>query len=87
MLDNSNNMSGNICVSVTEAILSDFTEISNWIREGLGHDVHNLHSALMLVTCAKNHCNYWPLLIDPESQAECILRITNRQTGKSMTSI
>ncbi|XP_067931165.1 uncharacterized protein [Watersipora subatra] len=65
-----------------ESVLSDFTEVSGWVREGIGHDMHSLHSALMLTTCASNHKNYWPLLIDPEGRAEAMLRVTNRHTAR-----
>lgn len=61
----------------TESILSDFDEVSGWVRSGLGHDIHRLHNILIMRMCAQNQQNYWPLLIDPDNQAPNLIKITH----------
>ncbi|KAL3832089.1 hypothetical protein ACJMK2_023767 [Sinanodonta woodiana] len=51
-------------------ILSDFDELSQWRLDGLPTDLHSIQNGLaMRVSCYnRKHC--WPLLIDPDNQAE-----------------
>lgn len=51
-------------------VLSSFDELSDWKLKAVPDDVYSIHNALIMRTnCHVNpHC--WPLLVDPDDQAE-----------------
>ncbi|KAK7008742.1 dynein heavy chain domain-containing protein 1, partial [Biomphalaria glabrata] len=51
-------------------ILSDFDELSEWRMLNLPTDLHSVQNALMMRVCCHNRKHCWPLLIDPDNQAE-----------------
>ncbi|CAL1542045.1 unnamed protein product [Lymnaea stagnalis] len=51
-------------------ILSDFDELSDWRMQNLPTDLHSVQNALMMRVCCHNRKHCWPLLIDPDNQAE-----------------
>lgn len=66
---------------VLESALSEFSEISGWVRGGLGHDLHKLHNLLILRLTAALHTHYWPVLVDPDDEGETILRLSVKRTN------
>lgn len=59
-------------------ILSDFDELSGWRMTNLPTDLHSVQNALLMrVSCYKRkHC--WPLLVDPDNQAEMWVKVLQR---------
>ncbi|KAH9487912.1 hypothetical protein Btru_067436 [Bulinus truncatus] len=53
-----------------QEILSDFDELSEWRMLNLPTDLHSVQNALMMRVCCHNRKHCWPLLIDPDNQAE-----------------
>ncbi|XP_060599368.1 dynein heavy chain domain-containing protein 1-like [Ruditapes philippinarum] len=53
-----------------QEILSDFDELSKWRLEGLPTDLHSVQNALLMRVSCYNRKYCWPLLIDPDNQAE-----------------
>ena len=51
-------------------ILSDFDELSKWRLDGLPTDLHSVQNALQVRVSCYNRKHCWPLLIDPDNQAE-----------------
>ena len=52
-------------------MLSNYTELTDWkLNETLPSDLHSIHNALIIRTVADNHKFHWPLLLDPNNQAE-----------------
>ena len=51
-------------------MLSSFEELSDWKLRSLPTDVHSLHNALIMRVCCHNRKHCWPLLVDPNEQAE-----------------
>ncbi|CAG5130195.1 unnamed protein product [Candidula unifasciata] len=58
-----------------QEILSDFDELSEWRKQNLPTDLHSVHNALIMRVCCHNRKHSWPLLIDPDNQAEMWVRI------------
>lgn len=53
-----------------QEILSDFDELSKWRLENLPTDLHSVQNALLMRVSCYNRKHCWPLLIDPDNQAE-----------------
>lgn len=53
-----------------QEILSDFDELSKWRLDGLPTDLHSVQNALLMRVSCYNRKYCWPLLIDPDNQAE-----------------
>ena len=53
-----------------QEILSEFDELSKWRLEHLPTDLHSVQNALMMRVSCYNRKHCWPLLIDPDNQAE-----------------
>lgn len=53
-----------------QEILSDFDELSKWRLEDLPTDLHSVQNALLMRVSCYNRKYCWPLLIDPDNQAE-----------------
>ena len=51
-------------------ILSDFDELSGWRMSSLPTDLHSVQNALLMRVSCFNRKHCWPLLIDPDNQAE-----------------
>ncbi|XP_070211333.1 dynein heavy chain domain-containing protein 1-like isoform X3 [Littorina saxatilis] len=51
-------------------ILSDFDELSEWRMRGLPTDLHAVQNALLMRVSCHNRRHCWPLLLDPDNQAE-----------------
>lgn len=51
-------------------VLSTFNELSDWKLKQMPTDVHSLHNALIMRVCCHNRKHCWPLLIDPDQQAQ-----------------
>ncbi|XP_076466624.1 dynein heavy chain domain-containing protein 1-like isoform X2 [Babylonia areolata] len=51
-------------------ILSDFDELSEWRMESLPTDLHSVQNALLMRVSSHNRRHCWPLLLDPDNQAE-----------------
>ena len=53
-----------------QEVLSTFEELSDWRLRLLPTDVHSLHNALIMRVCCHNRKHCWPLLVDPDGQAQ-----------------
>ncbi|XP_052095798.1 dynein heavy chain domain-containing protein 1-like isoform X11 [Mytilus californianus] len=53
-----------------QEILSDFDELSNWRLSNLPTDLHSIQNALLMRVSCHNRKHCWPMLIDPDNQAE-----------------
>ena len=53
-----------------QEILSDFDELSKWRLDNLPTDLHSVQNALLMRVSCYNRKHCWPLLIDPDNQAE-----------------
>lgn len=53
-----------------QEILSDFDELSNWRLSSLPTDLHSIQNSLLMRVSCHNRKHCWPLLIDPDNQAE-----------------
>ncbi|GFR96322.1 dynein heavy chain domain-containing protein 1-like [Elysia marginata] len=62
-------------------ILSDFDELSEWRMQSLPTDLHSVQNALMMRVCCHNRKHCWPLLIDPDNQAEMWVRALQGSTN------
>ena len=51
-------------------ILSDFDELSEWRMHSLPTDLHSVQNALLMRVSSHNRRHCWPLLLDPDNQAE-----------------
>ncbi|XP_025095393.1 dynein heavy chain domain-containing protein 1-like isoform X2 [Pomacea canaliculata] len=51
-------------------ILSDFDELSDWRMRSLPTDLHAQQNALLMRVSCHNRRHCWPLLLDPDNQAE-----------------
>lgn len=51
-------------------ILSDFDELSEWRMRSLPTDLHAVQNALLMRVSSRNRRHCWPLLLDPDNQAE-----------------
>ena len=51
-------------------ILSEFDELSKWRLDNLPTDLHSVQNALLVRVSCYNRKHCWPLLIDPDNQAE-----------------
>ena len=58
-----------VCV-VVQDILSDFDELSEWRMRSLPTDLHAVQNALLMRVSSRNRRHCWPLLLDPDNQAE-----------------
>ena len=58
-----------LCV-VVQDILSDFDELSEWRMRSLPTDLHAVQNALLMRVSSRNRRHCWPLLLDPDNQAE-----------------
>lgn len=67
--------------------MSDFNELSGWVRNGLGHDLHTLYSTLIVRLSGDKMKHYWPVLIDPDKQAEMILRLVANSQSKFIPGV
>lgn len=63
-------------------ILSDFDELSKWRMDSLPTDLHSVQNALLMRVSCFNRKHCWPLLIDPDNQAE--LWVKALQTSKNL---
>ena len=57
-------------VGCCQEVLSTFEELSDWRLRLLPTDVHSLHNALIMRVCCHNRKHCWPLLVDPDGQAQ-----------------
>ena len=55
---------------VVQDILSDFDELSEWRMRSLPTDLHAVQNALLMRVSSRNRRHCWPLLLDPDNQAE-----------------
>lgn len=55
-------------------VLSDFRELSDWRIKDLPSDLHSLQNAFIIRVSCHNRKYCWPLLIDPDNQAELWVR-------------
>lgn len=67
-----------------QEILSDFDELSGWRLHNLPTDLHSVQNALLMRVSCHNRKYCWPLLIDPDNQAE--IWVTTLQTSKNVFS-
>ena len=67
-----------------QVILSDFDELSQWRLEDLPTDLHSIQNALMMRVSCYNRKHCWPLLIDPDNQAEIWVKAI--QTSRNIFS-
>ncbi|KAH3716365.1 hypothetical protein DPMN_059086 [Dreissena polymorpha] len=65
-------------------ILSDFDELSTWRLKDLKTDLHSIQNALFMRVSSHNRKYCWPLLIDPDNQAETWVKAI--QTSKNIFS-
>ncbi|XP_052798483.1 dynein heavy chain domain-containing protein 1-like isoform X5 [Mya arenaria] len=65
-------------------ILSDFDELSTWRLEGLPTDLHSVQNSLLMRVSCYNRKHCWPLLIDPDNQAETWVKAI--QTSRNIFS-
>ena len=57
-----------------QAILSSPNEMDDWKRNDLPTDEQALQNALILRSCGNDRTRAWPLLVDPDDQAEIWIR-------------
>ena len=57
-----------------QEVISSFDELSDWKLQGLPSDLQSIHNALFMRTASAVLLHRWPLLIDPDRQAEIWLR-------------
>ena len=63
-------------------MLSTYNELTGWkLNENLPSDLHSTHNALIARVTADNHRFQWPLLIDPNNQAEVWVRAITDSKG------
>ena len=67
-----------------QEILSDFDELSGWRLNNLPTDLHSVQNALLMRVSCHNRKHCWPLLIDPDNQAE--IWVTALQTSRNVFS-
>ncbi|XP_056008158.1 dynein heavy chain domain-containing protein 1-like [Ostrea edulis] len=67
-----------------QEILSDFDELSGWRLTSLPTDLHSVQNALLMRVSCHNRKHCWPLLIDPDNQAE--IWVTALQTSRNVFS-
>ena len=65
-----------------QEILSDFDELSGWRLENLPTDLHSVQNALLMRVSCYNRKTCWPLLIDPDNQAEIWVKVL--QTSRNI---
>ncbi|XP_023931630.1 dynein heavy chain 6, axonemal-like [Lingula anatina] len=53
-----------------EDVLSTFEELSDWKLKNMPINMHAIHNALIMRVCCHNRKHCWPLLVDPDGQAE-----------------
>ena len=58
-----------------EDILSSFEEYSTWKGKNLPTDSQSIQNAIIMKICCGNRKHCWPLLIDPDNQAEMWVKI------------
>uniref|UniRef100_A0A8W8M9M4 AAA+ ATPase domain-containing protein n=1 Tax=Magallana gigas TaxID=29159 RepID=A0A8W8M9M4_MAGGI len=69
---------------ILQEILSDFDELSGWRLNNLPTDLHSVQNALLMRVSCHNRKYCWPLLIDPDNQAE--IWVTTLQTSRNVFS-
>ena len=57
-----------------QTILSSPNEMDDWKRNDLPTDEQALQNALILRSCGNDRTRAWPLLVDPDDQAEIWIR-------------
>ncbi|XP_069111191.1 dynein heavy chain domain-containing protein 1-like isoform X1 [Argopecten irradians] len=69
---------------ILQEILSDFDELSKWRLDSLPTDLHSIQNALLMRVSCHNRKHCWPLLIDPDNQAQMWVRTL--QTSRNIFS-
>lgn len=61
-------------------ILSSVEELQDWKLAELPMDVHAVQNALITRVCSENRNHFWPLLVDPDNQAEAWVRALQKSS-------
>ncbi|KAJ8313861.1 hypothetical protein KUTeg_008422 [Tegillarca granosa] len=69
---------------ILQDLLSDFDELSKWRLDNLPTDLHSVQNALFMRVSSHNRKHCWPLLIDPDNQAEMWVKAL--QTSRNVFS-
>ncbi|ESP00380.1 hypothetical protein LOTGIDRAFT_173233 [Lottia gigantea] len=64
-----------------QSILSDFDELSDWRMNNLPTDLHSVQNALLMRVSCFNRKHCWPLLIDPDNQAEMWVKAVQKSSN------
>lgn len=64
------NRYNSVFAHISQDILSDFDELSDWRMRSLPTDLHAQQNALLMRVSCHNRRHCWPLLLDPDNQAE-----------------
>ncbi len=58
-------------INAFQDVLSSYNELSSWkLDTHLPTDTHSIHNALIMRVSCDNRKHQWPLLVDPQHQAE-----------------